>query len=672
MKYLYRLSAAVVVALHIFFFFGTPSPAFSYPVRFKDNDQRTITIDRRPERVVSLVPSVTELIFAIKAGDTVQGVTHHDTWPSEAALKSCVGGFFSPSVTQIRSLNPDIIFVSELHRDVIKAFDHQPVRLIRLRLDSLSDLYETIGLLGQIFHEEENASELAADIKASLNHTAQKTASIGPSEQKRVIRLMGRDQVMTPGDDSFQNQLIRLAGGIPPKLGRPGKIVPVTKAEWMAFNPQVIYGCGGDRRVAEKILSQPGWKDVEAVKNGKIFYYPCELTCRLSSRTGYFVSCLSSRIYGDLLDVSEPVIPDGVAGSRPVSVELTYVQSAEIIDSPLFDFVHKTLLVRFDKPMAVVSTLEGFRENIRCVGNSYSPPQCWGLYHRIGLAESRKRLLDVIGRGGEDTTLLFTGADMDNLSVQKQSFKEMTVYALVTAGVKSNAVRMSQDTGAYYEPGTINMILMSDMKLSPRAMNRAIISATEAKTAALWDMDIRSSATPLVNPATGTGTDNIIVVQGDGLPIDNAGGHSKMGELIAKAVYAGVREAVFKQNGITPKRTIFQRLRDRHVSLFGLVGDCECGMKKSEMASGLEQLLLDPKYAGFIEVALAISDAYERGLTSDLSAFQSWCDRIAHEVAGGPVEHQQQFSFSEPLPRVPEMAFEALLNGMAARAGKGD
>jgi len=90
------------------------------------------------------------------------------------------------------------------------------------------------------------------------------------------------------------------------------------------------------------------------------------------------------------------------------------------------------------------------------------------------------------------------------------------VYALVTAGVKSNAVRMSADEGRFYEPGTINIILLPNMKLTLRAMARAIISATEAKTAALMDLDIRSSYSSSMHRATGTGTDNIIVVEGKG------------------------------------------------------------------------------------------------------------------------------------------------------------
>jgi adenosylcobinamide amidohydrolase len=403
---------------------------------------------------------------------------------------------------------------------------------------------------------------------------------------------------------------------------------------------------------------------VDAVKNGRVNYFPCDLTCRLSTRAGAFVSFLASRIYADQFAGQPVPRPDGRVASRTVPLALTYVDSAEIVESLVNDTIHKTLLIHLAAPMAVASTLEGFREDIRHVGNSYSPPQVWGLYHRIGLDASREHLMRAIGRDRLDTSLLFTGADMDNLSVQRQQFKKMSVYALVTAGVRSNAVRMAEDTGAFYEPGTINMIILANMQLTPRAMHRAIISATEAKTAALQDLDIRSAYTPVDNPATGTGTDNIIVVEGVGSRIDNAGGHSRMGELIAKAVYAGVKEAVFKQNGIVAKRQLIQRLKDRRIDLPGMVGDCPCGLSRSQLIHALENLLLDPAYAGFMQAALAISDHYERGLVTDISRFQAWCDEIAATIAGKPGPGRQTVDFDQPLPQVVKMAFDALLNGV--------
>jgi hypothetical protein len=180
-------------------------------------------------------------------------------------------------------------------------------------------------------------------------------------------------------------------------------------------------------------------------------------------------------------------------------------------------------------------------------------------------------------------------------------------------------------------------------------------------------MEIRSAYTPLSNPATGTGTDNIIVVEGTGTRIDNAGGHSKMGELIAKAVYAGVKEATFNQNGLIQSRSVFHRLKERKISLFGLVEDCTCGISGSELTNELERLLFEPEIAGFVEASLAISDHYERKLVSDLSGFEFWCDGMANTIAEKPVTEKRLFEFSEPMPHVLTMAFEALLNGIVTK-----
>jgi adenosylcobinamide amidohydrolase len=481
---------------------------------------------------------------------------------------------------------------------------------------------------------------------------------------------MGRDEVMAPGDDSFQNELIRAAGGVPPVWDKPGAIVPVTLEEWQRFNPQVLYGCGGDRDLARAFFSRPEWQEVEAVKKGQIHYFPCDLTCRAATHTGDFTAWLSSVIYTETFaDPRGQVRPDGITYSRPLKLDLPIVQAARITASTIQDFPNKTLIIEFTSPQKIVSTMEGQRDGISVVGNHYSPPPAWSLDHLLGLEEVRRRLYGVLGQSPERASFLFTGADMDNLAVRQFEFKELKVIALVTAGVESNAVRMSRDRGDYYEPGTINIILLTNRSLSPRTMTRAIIDATEAKTAALWDMDIRSSFTSRVNPATGTGTDNIIVVQGTGGPLDNAGGHTKLGELIASAVYAGVQEAIHKQNGIVPGRKIFQRLQERRLELYALSSQARlaCGSPDRDYAAMLEEALLEPTVAGFMESALVISDAHERGLIQDLGPFRQWCRLTASEIAGQPVRVLLDPLGDADLPPVIRMAFNALLSGLHSR-----
>ena len=346
-----------------------------------------------------------------------------------------------------------------------------------------------------------------------------------------------------------------------------------------------------------------------------------------------------------------------------MSIDLDYVKRARIVESDIRDFRNRTLVVDFKRPLRVVSTLEGEKTEINSVANHYFPPPAWTLGHEQGLSGLRSRTLKVLGLDPATTAILFTGADMNNLAMVKKSYRDLTVYALVTAGVHSNAVRMAEDVGRYYEPGTINIILLSNARLSRRAMTRAIISATEAKSAALADLDVRSSYTALGNQATGTGTDNIIVVEGEGIPINNAGGHSKMGELIAKAVYQGVRKSIHRQNGLMAGRSVFQRLKERHININLLAVQVVPEENAGEIRREIERLLLQPHYAAFIESCMAISDDYQKGLVADLDFVDAWCREVAGRIAGheitGPIDYHEL----ENLPPVMRRCIGALLYG---------
>ena len=291
--------------------------------------------------------------------------------------------------------------------------------------------------------------------------------------------------------------------------------------------------------------------------------------------------------------------------------------------------------------------------------------------HLSGINSVRTSILGALGKKAKTTALLMTGADMSNLSIRTETFKEMKVTVLVTAGVMSNAVRMGADEGMFYEPGTINILIFTNMHLTPRAMARAIISATEAKTALLEDLDIRSSYSGAKNSATGTGTDNILVVEGQGGGIDNTGGHSKMGELIAKAVYAGVKNAVEKQNGILPDRHVIQRLKERNISIYAITShaQCNCQQRKSEFNAMVEHLLLNKEISGFMASALALSDAYERGQVPSLDAFDLWCGQIAENIAGQPIGIMDM-NRDDRVPIVIKKALNAVMTGAKARVGE--
>jgi len=219
----------------------------------------------------------------------------------------------------------------------------------------------------------------------------------------------------------------------------------------------------------------------------------------------------------------------------------------------------KTLIVEFPKKRRVLSTMDGFME-VKAVANHSAHIEIWKKVceeereGKIYLREVKERIAKHLRIAPEEIAMLATAADMDNRAVVVKEFKPFVVVALVTACAKTNALRTGVDEGNYIEgmepQGTVNIILLTNAQLTDGAMARAIITATEAKTAAFQDLNVPSSYTKGAQ-ATGTGTDNIIVVtETNGPRVSYTGGHSKIGELIGKAVYEAVVDALKKQNGV--------------------------------------------------------------------------------------------------------------------------
>lgn len=627
-------------------------------------------------RAVSLSPAATEMLVRLQATGNLVGITQHSTGYRETAGATVVGGFLHPRPELVESLQPDLLLYVPLQQAMVEKLAIGG-RKICFSEHGIAASFAQLQLLGQLFHREQQAAELIDEQQKLLGLIKEKTERFPSERRKRVIRVMSVEPLRVVGDDSFQNELIRAAGGVPPEFGRKGNSIEVSLQEWQHFNPQVIYGCGAATELATA-LSQPGWREADAIRNSAIFSYPCELTCRTATHVGDFVASLAADIYRQEFTADDNLVrPEQVVSRTGIEAEAAFppfvAEVAQLVSTDR-DFAHKTLVLTLTEPMQALSSLEGWQDNIQVVANHYLPPPSWGFADDY--PTMRRRTLSILGLPESTTAMLFTGADMDNRAIVSEGFRALQVTAIVTAGVAGNSMRMGRDTGSFYEPdahqegetpGTINIILLTNMRLSPRAMTRAMITVTEAKTAALQDLDVRSSYNPLRFAATGTGTDNIIVVAGKGGEIDASGGHTKMGELIGRAVHAGVFEAIAKQNGWSAHRSVFQRLRERKIALDDV---CHRFSLDASCPQLLEGALLDGRYGDFLLSMFAISDAYERGTIRDLESVDAWCTSVAAASSDKDKPGRGVSPGSTGYPLVIEKAFGALL--AAIDAGRSD
>jgi len=220
-----------------------------------------------------------------------------------------------------------------------------------------------------------------------------------------------------------------------------------------------------------------------------------------------------------------------------------------------------TLLVSFKEKRRVISTWDGFRK-VRFVANAHQPLDLAEIIMK-DYAAFEEDFPKVLGIPRSDLSFLSTGANMNNLAVCEKSYRDLIVCCLATGGV-GNALRSGVDGANWMEQdgtyvntlGTINIILLTNATLADGATARAIITATEAKTAALQDMDARSSVSH-ENQATGTGTDNMIVVSGTDpdKKVRCTGGHTKIGELIGVSTKIAVAETIKKHEASISKES---------------------------------------------------------------------------------------------------------------------
>ncbi|MDR1166052.1 MAG: adenosylcobinamide amidohydrolase [Deltaproteobacteria bacterium] len=631
---------------------------------YLDDSGRNLKFGAAPARVVSLVPAATEALCAIGAGGSLKGITADDSYFECLIGVPRLGPAASPRIAQALELKPQLLILSlEQYERYQSALPASLTVLVWETPASYEALWERMALLGKIFRKEKEAQAAIAEGKDFLETIALKTALLSPEKRLKFLRVRARDGQLSVVPQGLDSLIIAAAGGTAPALEGDAPLA-LTPALLASLNPDFIYASGEDRGLIAREFSQKAFARIPAVQKRAVSYFPSALTDRLSAHAGYFVAWLSATAYErEFGDPQYQVYPNQALGEREIKIPgIPHVASAKVVDLRLFDFIHRTLLIEFTSPQKVVSTGDGIWEEATHVGNSSSPPMVWNIQHQGGWKAAEDILFQTLDLSRDRASLIFTGADMRNLAIKSASYRDLTVVALVTAGAESNALRASKDSGAFYEPGTINIILLSNRALSPGGAASAIVVATEAKSAALWDLDVRSSQTPLANPATGTGTDDVIVVLGGaGAPLDYTGGHAKIGELIARVVYDAVSEALRKQNGKDVARSAQDRLAER-----GIILEALGAAFPGRLATLMEDELLESESASLVLMAMALDDAREMGRLPSLGPFLSLAASFSAQVAGRPVVPRPLVERKD-LPPALEAALNALATGLLAR-----
>lgn len=238
-----------------------------------DETGRKIEIPQKPDRVVSLAPNLTEIVFALGDGDHLAGDTDYCDYPAEALRKPHVGGLINPSLEAVAGLMPDLVLATKSinRRETVDALERigLPV-FVAGAPRSVEEMIASVEHIGSALGVEKSAAAVAGDLRVRLNDLDRRVSGTTP---RRVLFVVWPDPIISVGRDTFIADALRRAGG---------RSIVDTQAEWphisleevVRLQPEFLVfasaHAGDTQHDIDALRTRPGWKDLTAIQQGNI------------------------------------------------------------------------------------------------------------------------------------------------------------------------------------------------------------------------------------------------------------------------------------------------------------------------------------------------------------------------------------------------------------------
>jgi iron complex transport system substrate-binding protein len=238
----------------------------------KDELGRAVKIPGNIRRIVSLAPNLTETLFALGVGDQLVGDTDFCDYPEEAAKKSRVGGPINPSFEHIAALSPQLILASKSinRRETVAALDRLGFNVYVTDPQSVQAMIESVARLGRVLHADTQTDSLVNSLRDRLAELDRRLSGVTP---RKVLFVVWSSPLISIGRGTFLADALRYA---------KAQSVVNTAAEWprvsleeiVRLQPEFLIfasaHAGDVRQQIEELRTRPGWRDLQAVRAGKI------------------------------------------------------------------------------------------------------------------------------------------------------------------------------------------------------------------------------------------------------------------------------------------------------------------------------------------------------------------------------------------------------------------
>lgn len=275
----------------------------SFPISLTDATGEEVVINEEPEKLVSLIPSNTEIVFELGLGEKVVGVSDNDNYPEEVLDIEKIGGM-EFNVEKILSLDPDLVLahgsvmgMAEQGLQQLKDAD-VPVLVVH-DATNFDELYDTIQMIGEATGTKEEAEELVTNMQKEIDEIKVKAEEV--TEKKSVVfEVSPAPEIFVGGKNTFMDEILTIIGAenAIEEEGWP----QLNEEAMIALNPDIIittYGFYVDHAV-EQVLDRKGWEDVTAIKEEQVYDVHSDLVTRPGPRLAEGVKELAKAIYPEV------------------------------------------------------------------------------------------------------------------------------------------------------------------------------------------------------------------------------------------------------------------------------------------------------------------------------------------------------------------------------------
>jgi iron complex transport system substrate-binding protein len=261
--------------------------ATAYPMAVIDDSGRVMAFDAAPQRIVSLAPSNTEILYALGLQDRIVGVDVNSNYPPEALSKPRMGGMANVSIASVIGAKPDLVLVSQFTpASTVNDLSAAGLKVFCSHPDNASDTERTIITLGSILGVPDSARQLYDNMSAEIAPITEKTSRLNESRKPTVLMIITLDPPMYVADPgNYMDSLITIGGGRNVATG-----AVMTKEEVLEADPDMIIVPLTDWTQATydslKNGSEPWMRGLKAVQNGRVYAVDYDAVGRPGPRMG--------------------------------------------------------------------------------------------------------------------------------------------------------------------------------------------------------------------------------------------------------------------------------------------------------------------------------------------------------------------------------------------------